>query len=83
MFYTYKFKSVVDGDRSLGMTINDELMIDIKHLLGNRWSVKREDLDTYSRHIRRAARDVSKLRQSGKGLDGSQLTCHICSRKRC
>lgn len=26
------------------MTINDELMIDIKHLLGNRWSVKREDL---------------------------------------
>lgn len=55
------------------MTINDELMIDIKHFLGNRWSVKREDLDTYSRQIRRAARDVSKLRQSGKGLDGSQI----------
>ena len=36
------------------MTINDELIIDIKHLLGNRWSVKREDLDTYSRQIRRA-----------------------------
>lgn len=55
------------------MTINDELMIDIKHLLGNRWSVKREDLDTYSRQIRRAAGDISKLRQSGKGPDGSQV----------
>lgn len=55
------------------MTINDELMIDIKHLWGNRWSVKREDLDTYSRQIRRAAGDISKLRQSGKGLDGSQI----------
>lgn len=55
------------------MTINDELMIDIKHLLGNRWSVKREDLDTYSRQIRRAAGDMSKLRQSGKGPDGSQV----------
>ena len=31
------------------MNIGNELLIDIKHLLGNRWSVKREDLDTYSR----------------------------------
>lgn len=68
------------------MNIGNELFIDINHLLGNRWSVKREDLDIYSRQIRRAARDVSKLRQSGKGPDGSQilfLICHICSRKRC
>ena len=35
--------------------------------------MKREDLDTYSRQIRRAAKDVSKLRQSGKGPDGSQV----------
>ena len=55
------------------MNIGNELFIDIKHLCGNRWSLKREDLDTYSRQIRRAARDVSKLRQSGKGLDGSQI----------
>lgn len=55
------------------MTINDELIIDIKHLLGNRWSVKREDLDTYSSQIRRAAGDISRLRQSGKGPDGSQV----------
>lgn len=32
-----------------------------------------EDLDTYSRQIRRAAGDISKLRQSGKGPDGSQV----------
>ena len=55
------------------MTINDELIIDIKHLLGNRWSVKREDLDIYSSQIRRAAGDISKLRESGKGPDGSQV----------
>lgn len=55
------------------MTINDELIVDIKHLLGNRWSVKREDLDTYSSQIRRAAGDISRLRQSGKGPDGSQV----------
>lgn len=53
------------------MHIHNELLIDIKHLLGNRWSVKREDLDTYSRQIRRAAGDISKLRQRGKGPDGS------------
>lgn len=40
------------------MNIGNELLIDIKHLLGNRWSVKREDLDTYSRQIRRAAGDI-------------------------
>lgn len=55
------------------MNIGNELFIDIKHLLGNRWSVKREDLDTYSRQIRRTAGDISKLRQSGKGPDGSQV----------
>lgn len=55
------------------MNIGNELLIDIKHLFGNRWSVKREDLDTYSRQIRRAAKDVSKLRQSGEGPDGSQI----------
>ena len=55
------------------MNIGNELFVDIKHLCGNRWSVKREDLDTYSRQIRRAAKDVSKLRQSGKGPDGSQV----------
>ena len=55
------------------MNIGNELLIDINHLCGNRWSVKREDLDTYSRQIRRAAGDISKLRQSGKGSDGSQV----------
>lgn len=55
------------------MTIDDELIIDMKHLLGNRWSVKRDDLDTYSSQIQRAAGDISRLRQSGKGPDGSQV----------
>ena len=55
------------------MHIHNELFIDIKHLWGNQWSVKHEDLDTYSRQIRRAAGDISKLRQSGKGPDGSQV----------
>lgn len=55
------------------MNIGNELLIDIKHLLGNQWSVKRENLDTYSKQIRRAAGDISKLRQSGKGPDGSQV----------
>ena len=55
------------------MNIGNELLIDIKHLCGNRWSVKREGLDTYSRQIRRAAGDISKLRQSGKGPDESQV----------
>lgn len=54
------------------MNIGNELLIDIKHLCGNRWSVKREDLDTYSRQIRRAAGDISKLRQR-EGPDGSQV----------
>lgn len=30
-------------------------------------------MDTYSRQIRRAAGDISRLRQSGKGPDGSQV----------
>lgn len=51
------------------MTINDELIIDIKHLLGNRWSVKREDLDTHSRQIRRAVGDISRLRQKRTGWE--------------
>lgn len=55
------------------MTVNDGLIIDIQHLLGNRWSVKCEDLGTYSRQIRRAAGDISRLRQSGKGPDGSPV----------
>lgn len=55
------------------MDIHNELFISIKNLLGNRWSVKREDLDTYSSQIRRAAGDISRLRQSGKGPDGSQV----------
>ena len=55
------------------MDIHNELFISIKNLLGNRWSVKREDLDTYSSQIRRAAGDISKLRESGKGPDGSQV----------
>lgn len=55
------------------MDIHNELFIDVKHLLGNHWSVKREDLDTNSRQIIRAARDISGLRENGKGPDGSQV----------
>lgn len=68
------------------MNIGNELLIDIKHLCGNRWSVKREDLDTYSRQIRRAAGDISKLRQSGKGLMEVLSFFHtflICWKKMC
>ena len=68
------------------MNIGNELLIDIKHLCGNRWSVKREDLDTYSRQIRRAAGDISKLRQSGKGPMEVLYFFHtflICWKKMC
>ena len=53
------------------MDIHNELFIDVKHLLGNPWSVTEEDLATYGPCIKQAAMDVAELRRTGKGLDGS------------
>lgn len=53
------------------MNIDNELFIDFKYLLGNPWSVTEKALATYGPCIKQAARDVSELRRTGKGPDGS------------
>ena len=55
------------------MTINDELIVDIKHLLSNPWSVTEKDFSAYGSCIKQAAEDVAKLRYTGKGSDGSSV----------
>lgn len=53
------------------MTIQNELDIDIRNLLGNPWSVKEGDLKSIEDRIRQAGRSLTELRKSGKGPDGS------------
>ena len=53
------------------LNIQNELMIDVRNLLGHDWSVKKEDLSAYSSEIARAAKEVTKLRRTGLGPDGS------------
>jgi glucose-6-phosphate isomerase len=55
------------------MDIHDEFFIDVKNLFGNTWSVTEKALATYGPCIKQAARDVSELRRTGKGPDGSQV----------
>lgn len=55
------------------MDIDNELFIDFKHLLGNPWSVTEKALATYGPCIKQAARDVSEMRRTGKGPDGSSV----------
>ena len=53
------------------MTIQNELDIDIRNLLGNPWSVKEGDLKNIEDRIHQAGRSLTELRKSGKGPDGS------------
>ena len=53
------------------MTIQNELDIDIRNLLGNLWSVKEGDLKDMEDRIHQAGRSLTELRKSGKGPDGS------------
>ena len=53
------------------MTIQNELDIDIRNLLGNPWSVKEGDLKDMEDRIHQAGRSLTELRKSGKGPDGS------------
>ena len=55
------------------MDIQNELFIGIKNLLGNPWSVTVGNLEAYGACIKQAARDVSELRCTGKGQDGSSV----------
>lgn len=55
------------------MDIQNELFIGIKNLLGNPWSVTVGNLEAYGACIKQAARDVSELRRTGKGPDGSSV----------
>lgn len=55
------------------MDIQNELFIGIKNLLGNPWSVTVGNLEAYGACIKQAARDVSELRHTGKGPDGSSV----------
>ena len=55
------------------MTIQNELDIDVKNLLGNSWSVKEEDLEEGAERIKQAAEEVNELRRTGKGPDGSSV----------
>lgn len=55
------------------MTIQNELDIDIRNLLGHPWSVKEEDLKDFEAPIRQAGRSLTELRSTGKGPDGSSV----------
>ena len=55
------------------MDIQNELFIGIKNLLGNPWSVTVGNLEAYGACIKQAAREVSELRRTGKGQDGSSV----------
>lgn len=55
------------------MDIQNELFIGIKNLLGNPWSVTVGNLEAYGACIKQASRDVSELRRTGKGPDGSSV----------
>lgn len=55
------------------MDIQNELFIGIKNLLGNPWSVTVGNLEAYGACIKQAARDVSELRRTEKGPDGSSV----------
>lgn len=53
------------------MTINNELFIDIKKFLNHPWSVNTRNLNEYAAQINQAAKAIAKLRNTGKGPDGS------------
>ena len=57
----------------MSISINDQLFIDVDHIFGKPWSVKSEELKRYEVRIRKAASDVEKIRNTGKGPDGSQV----------
>lgn len=57
----------------MSISIKNQLFIDVDYLLGQRWSVKTEDLDTYGPQIARASKEVQKIRETGKGPDGSDV----------
>lgn len=55
------------------MSINNELFVSVKNFFDNPWSVTHKDLETYSSHIKQAAKNVAELRRTGKGPDGSSV----------
>ena len=55
------------------MSINNELFVSVKNFFDNPWSVTQKDLETYSSHIKQAAKNVAELRRTGKGPDGSSV----------
>ena len=55
------------------MDIQNELTIDVRNLLGHSWSVKKEDLEAFSGEIAKAAGEVTKLRKTGLGPDGTPV----------
>lgn len=55
------------------MDIQNELTIDVRNLLGHSWSVKKEDLEAFSGEIAKAAGEVTKLRETGLGPDGTPV----------
>ena len=57
----------------MSISINDQLFIDVDHIFGKPWSVKSEELKRYEVRIRKAASDVEKIRNTGKGPNGSQV----------
>ena len=57
----------------MSISIKDQLFVDVDHIFGKTWSVKAEDLERYEARIRKAAADVEKIRNTGKGPDGSQV----------
>ena len=57
----------------MSISIKDQLFVDVDHIFRKTWSVKAEDLERYEARIRKAAADVEKIRNTGKGPDGSQV----------
>lgn len=55
------------------MTIQNELDLDVRNLLGQSWNVKEADLEEEKEEIARAAAAMAALRSTGKGPDGSPV----------
>lgn len=53
------------------LNINNELFVDIKNFLNHPWSVTPENMVKHADEINQAANAVTKLRDTGKGPDGS------------
>lgn len=55
------------------LNIHNEHFIDIKNFLNHPWSVAIDSLGEYVNQINQVAKDVTEIRNTGKGPDGSRI----------